>query len=129
MKLYNLLKALEEMEWQMANLYKGFGEQFTNDSETNAVFKQLYQDEIEHKNIIAFLLRLVLNNPKEFSDLDQDAEEILEMIDTVKKNRLGIKDDRIGGSGFMGGEVGAVCHRTTFPYGCRPGQSAIVRDV
>ena len=89
MNLYSLLNALEDLESEMALMYRDFEQRFQGDEEACNVFRQLYRDELEHKNIVTYILRLVMQNPKEFSDVDESPGDILEMTEGVKKIRLG----------------------------------------
>jgi rubrerythrin len=87
--IYTVLRHLEELEHSISRLYERFSRDFSNDREASFFFYRLSLDEIAHRDLVKYQLKLVKKSkPDEFAEVDIDIEEIKELTDNIKKEYL-----------------------------------------
>jgi rubrerythrin len=84
MNLQSLFTALENLESNVAALYKLYSEFYATDPEAAQLFYKLALDEKSHVNVIQYEKRLYKQNPKLFREVDLDMEEIRQACELVK---------------------------------------------
>ena len=90
-KFYDVLKILELLEDTLANLYETLSQKFADDKKLSALFYRLNIDEISHRDLVKYQMRLLKKSESEdFADIEIDISEIEELLDKAKEAILSL---------------------------------------
>lgn len=85
-QIYNVLKALRELEELAAQLYEKFSEYFKEEKEVSFFFYKMHLDEISHKDLINYQLRLIQKSSKDsFKEVDIDISTIISLSERIRE--------------------------------------------
>ncbi len=87
MNLQNLFRLLEDLEGQMASLYRLYSEFFAPDEEASQLFYKLSLDEKSHGSVVQYEKRLFKQNPRLFADVAMDLDALRAECERVKTLR------------------------------------------
>jgi len=89
MDILQVLRPLEQLERQLADLYQWFSELFETDREAAFVFQRMHLDENSHVRLIEYQRRLARGNPGVFGDVDVSLDALQVAIARVERIRGG----------------------------------------
>lgn len=83
MKIVAALNKMEEIEKKASELYKHYHGLFHNDQEAAYFFYKMHLEEKGHRNLVQYVKKLVMQNPRLFRDLDVTEEELNRVISVL----------------------------------------------
>lgn len=83
MNLLEVLKQYEELEAKMAELYRMFSESFAQDEQAALFFYRLSGEEMSHRDLIRFQLRLVQKDSAVFDGIDLELPALNSLLAKV----------------------------------------------
>ncbi len=84
--IYTVLRLLEDLEDSISMLYQRFSDDYAIDEATSFFFYKLSLDEIAHRDLVRYQLKLLRNaRPDAYNDVDIDINIIRELIDNIEK--------------------------------------------
>ncbi len=95
MNLQNLFRLLEDLEGQMAALYKLYSEAFATDEEASKVFYKLSLDEKSHVSVVQYEKRLFKQNPRLFADVELEMDALRAECERVRDLRSARKAPKL----------------------------------
>jgi stage V sporulation protein SpoVS len=66
MDIFPVLHTLEKLEGGLAELYRDWSRLLVNDPEVSALFDRLAHEEVDHRNLVRYEIRLAFQNPNLF---------------------------------------------------------------
>jgi len=76
MRLIDMLRGLAELEQAAADLYEWYAQIFDDDPEAVHFFRDIAKQELDHRNLVDFQLRIVARNSDSFTDIAESSDEI-----------------------------------------------------
>lgn len=85
MRIWQILRALENFEDTLAHYYNCLRLAYESDQETAVFFSRMRDEELSHRDIVRYEQRLMFKSPENYLDLDDYDQSALEqMMRTVE---------------------------------------------
>ncbi len=85
MELMKVFGPLEDFEFVMFKLYRWFSNCLASDQEAVKVFQKMAKEELDHRDVVRSQKTLVMNNYREFRNVDIDLDRIHEISSTLEE--------------------------------------------
>ena len=132
MHIQNLFQPLEDLERNLAILYKQFSERFSGDPEARLTFFRLHLDEKAHLALVQFQKRLVKQSPKLFGEIELDLDEVVTLaarVDAMLWTKHGLSLSEALDLSLALEQSAAEYHCRTAVKQSNPGLASLVRNL